>query len=135
MQAFIKHTRSVQLPVVVDPKGKDFEPYRGATLLTPNMSEFEAVVRHCSSEADLIDKAQRLRHALDLHVLLVTRSEQCMSLFFEDHRMIQTFQIIHHVSFVRVLGGSRLKGTSIDAPVNVKIFLPARQSRGIFPWY
>lgn len=81
VQASIAHARSIQLPVIIDPKGKDFEPYRGATLLTPNLSEFEAVVGHCDSEDDINTRAEHLRQALDLHALLVTRSEQGMSLF------------------------------------------------------
>jgi len=84
VQALITHARSMHLPVVVDPKGKDFEPYRGATLLTPNFSEFEAVVGHCSSEDEFNSLAEQLRQSLGLHALLVTRSEQGMSLFVEN---------------------------------------------------
>jgi len=75
VQALLKHARSVQLPVAVDPKGKDFEPYRGATLLTPNLADFEVIVGHCANKADINTRAQRLRQALDLNALLVTRSE------------------------------------------------------------
>jgi len=81
VQALIAHARCTNLPMIVDPKGKDFEPYLGATLLTPNLSEFEAVVGHCNSEDELIERAQRLREELNLHALLITRSEQGMSLF------------------------------------------------------
>jgi D-beta-D-heptose 7-phosphate kinase/D-beta-D-heptose 1-phosphate adenosyltransferase len=79
--ALIAHARSIHLPVIIDPKGKDFEPYRGATLLTPNLSEFEAVVGQCASEDDINTRAHNLRQALGLHALLVTRSEEGMSLF------------------------------------------------------
>ena len=84
VQALIIYARSLNLPVIIDPKGQDFESYRGATLLTPNLSEFEAVVGHCDTETELIHRAERLRHQLDLHALLITRGEQGMSLFVES---------------------------------------------------
>jgi rfaE bifunctional protein kinase chain/domain len=67
--------------VLVDPKGEDYVRYRGATLLTPNRAEFRQVVGRWRSEEELEDKAQRLREDLDLAALLVTRSEDGMSLF------------------------------------------------------
>lgn len=66
--------------ILVDPKGQDFRPYRGATLLTPNLSEFEAVVGHCEEESMLVERAENLRAELALDALLVTRSEQGMTL-------------------------------------------------------
>lgn len=67
-------------PVLIDPKGTDWSPYAGATLLTPNVSEFEAVVGPCADDADLIAKAEALRAQLRLAALLVTRSERGMTL-------------------------------------------------------
>lgn len=52
----IQRARQANIPVLIDPKGTDFERYRGATLLTPNMSEFEAVVGKCDSEEEIIEK-------------------------------------------------------------------------------
>jgi len=71
--------------VLVDPKGTDFERYRGATLLTPNLSEFEAVVGECKTESDIVSKGQTLLVELDLEAMLVTRSEQGMTLLRRDH--------------------------------------------------
>jgi D-beta-D-heptose 7-phosphate kinase/D-beta-D-heptose 1-phosphate adenosyltransferase len=71
-------------PVIIDTKGTDFERYRGATLITPNMGEFEAVVGRCESDADIESKGQRLREQLDLQAVLVTRSEKGMSLMERD---------------------------------------------------
>jgi D-beta-D-heptose 7-phosphate kinase/D-beta-D-heptose 1-phosphate adenosyltransferase len=71
--------------VLVDPKGTDFERYRGATLLTPNLSEFEAVVGECKTENDIVTKGQALLVELDLDAMLVTRSEQGMTLLRRDH--------------------------------------------------
>ncbi len=67
--------------VLVDPKGDDFSPYKGATLLTPNKSELKRVVGSWSSEEQLTDKAQALRLELNLDALLLTRSEEGMSLY------------------------------------------------------
>jgi D-beta-D-heptose 7-phosphate kinase/D-beta-D-heptose 1-phosphate adenosyltransferase len=79
-QALIALGREHGIPVLADPKGKDFSIYRGATLITPNLSEFEAVVGHCSSEQMLVDKGMALIEELDLEAMLVTRSEQGMTL-------------------------------------------------------
>jgi rfaE bifunctional protein kinase chain/domain len=68
-------------PVLVDPKGSDYARYRGATLLTPNRSEFREVAGRWTDEADLERRAQKLRAELDLEGLIVTRSEEGMSLF------------------------------------------------------
>jgi D-beta-D-heptose 7-phosphate kinase/D-beta-D-heptose 1-phosphate adenosyltransferase len=66
--------------VLVDPKGTDFSRYRGATLLTPNLHEFETVVGVCRDERDLVQKGQRLMRDLDLQALLITRGEHGMTL-------------------------------------------------------
>ena len=68
-------------PILVDPKGDDYARYRGATLLTPNRSEFRDVAGRWNSETELATKADALRRELDLEALLVTRSEEGMSLF------------------------------------------------------
>ena len=68
-------------PVLVDPKSSDYARYRGATLLTPNRSEFREVAGRWTDEEDLARRAQRLRAALALDALIVTRSEDGMSLF------------------------------------------------------
>ncbi len=76
----IKAARQAGKPVLVDPKGRDFARYRGATLLTPNLAEFEAVAGSCEDDSHLVERAQRLIHELDLEALLITRSEHGMSL-------------------------------------------------------
>jgi rfaE bifunctional protein kinase chain/domain len=77
----IKAARVAGKPVLVDPKGDDYARYQGATLLTPNRSEFHDVAGSWSSEAELNIKAEKLRTELRLEALLVTRSEEGMSLF------------------------------------------------------
>jgi D-beta-D-heptose 7-phosphate kinase/D-beta-D-heptose 1-phosphate adenosyltransferase len=71
------------VPVLVDPKGRDFDRYRGATALTPNLSEFEAVAGTWADDDDFIRKAAALRAELDLDMLLVTRGDRGMVLVTE----------------------------------------------------
>ena len=73
------------IPVLVDPKGSDFEKYSGASLITPNLSEFEAVVGACESEDELVEKANALSEQFNIEALLVTRSEHGMSLMQRDY--------------------------------------------------
>jgi rfaE bifunctional protein kinase chain/domain len=80
----IRLARAAGKPVLVDPKGDDYERYRGATLLTPNRSEFRDVAGTWKSDSELDAKAQKLRTELGLEALLVTRSEEGMSLFREQ---------------------------------------------------
>jgi rfaE bifunctional protein kinase chain/domain len=77
----IELARQAGKPVLADPKGEDYARYRNATLLTPNRSEFKQVAGGWQSEEELTSKAQRLREELNLEALLVTRSEEGMSLF------------------------------------------------------
>ncbi|MBO8085226.1 MAG: bifunctional D-glycero-beta-D-manno-heptose-7-phosphate kinase/D-glycero-beta-D-manno-heptose 1-phosphate adenylyltransferase HldE [Marichromatium sp.] len=79
-QRLIERARARGLPVLVDPKGSDFARYRGATLLTPNRGELEAVVGVCADDATLIARAERLRDELALEALLVTLGERGMLL-------------------------------------------------------
>jgi len=72
--------------VLVDPKGDDYTRYAGATLLTPNLAELREVVGRWRDEQDLEARVQRLRRELDLTALLLTRSEEGMSLFEAERR-------------------------------------------------
>ncbi len=77
----IELARAAGKPVLVDPKGADYVRYTGATVITPNRSELSHVVGGWSSEEQLHERAGRLREALRLDSLLLTRSEEGMSLF------------------------------------------------------
>lgn len=79
-QVLIEAARAAGIPVLVDPKGDDFSRYRGATLLTPNLSEFEQIVGRCRDEAELMGRGAALMAELDLEALLITRGEQGMTL-------------------------------------------------------
>ncbi len=85
IQIFIQAARSQNVPVLIDPKGNDFARYRGATLITPNMNEFEAVVGDCHSDEEIEVKGTALMQQLDLQALLVTRSEHGMTLLQQDN--------------------------------------------------
>jgi D-beta-D-heptose 7-phosphate kinase/D-beta-D-heptose 1-phosphate adenosyltransferase len=74
--------------VLADPKGKDFAIYRGATVITPNLSEFEAIVGHCADEAELVAKGAKLMADLELGALLVTRGEHGMTLLRPDQHAL-----------------------------------------------
>ncbi len=84
VEQMIEAAKQAGVPVLVDPKGTDFERYRGATLLTPNLTEFEAVVGRCKDEHELVERGQALCERLQLDALLVTRSEHGMTLLRRD---------------------------------------------------
>lgn len=69
---------------LVDPKGDDYAKYAGASILTPNRSEFRQVMGSWKTEDELREKAQNLRQRLNLGALLLTRSEDGMTLFHEE---------------------------------------------------
>lgn len=77
----IEAARRLGKRVLVDPKGEDYERYRGATMLTPNRTEFREVAGSWRNEAELATKAQTLRGKLGIEALLITRSEEGMSLY------------------------------------------------------
>ena len=80
VQPLLAHCRELNKTTLVDPKGLDFERYRGASLLTPNLAEFEAIVGPCDTDEILLERAEALRVSLDLDGILVTRSEAGMTL-------------------------------------------------------
>jgi rfaE bifunctional protein kinase chain/domain len=99
VQRMIEAARAHGKPVLVDPKGWDYTRYRGATLLTPNRTEFREVAGRWKDDADFARRAQRLREDLELDALIVTRSEEGMSLFtakesyHEPTRALEVFDV------------------------------------------
>lgn len=83
-QLMIQLANKANVPVLVDPKGNDFAKYRGASLITPNLSEFEGVVGKCDSDEELVTKARSLIREYDFQAVLVTRSERGMTLVERD---------------------------------------------------
>jgi len=92
----IRLVRAAGKPVLVDPKGDDYARYRGASLLTPNRSEFREVAGGWKNDAEFNGKAEKLRTELQLDALLVTRSEDGMSLYRANealHEPTQTREV------------------------------------------
>jgi rfaE bifunctional protein kinase chain/domain len=83
----IDMARRASKMVLVDPKGEDYSRYRGATLITPNQSEFRQVAGAWKNEHELTNRAQQLRRKLNVKALLVTRGAQGMTLFQDGKRM------------------------------------------------
>ncbi|GAB5452153.1 MAG: bifunctional D-glycero-beta-D-manno-heptose-7-phosphate kinase/D-glycero-beta-D-manno-heptose 1-phosphate adenylyltransferase HldE [Halioglobus sp.] len=79
-QPLMALARRHAVPVLVDPKGPDFDVYRGSALLTPNLVEFEAAVGPCRNEDELAARGQALIAELELGGLLITRGDQGMTL-------------------------------------------------------
>jgi rfaE bifunctional protein kinase chain/domain len=122
----IELARAAGKRVLVDPKGEDFSRYRGATLLTPNRGEFREVVGRWKDEAELAVKADLLRRELDLEALLVTRSEEGMSLFTADGALTIPAQAreVYDVSgagdtVIATLGVVLAAGGSLPAAVRI----------------
>ncbi len=95
IQTMIEMARAAGKEVLVDPKGSDFSRYRGATLMTPNLSEFEAVVGKCSGSEEIVERGEKLRQQLGMDALLVTRGEEGMTLLCEGEGPF------HHPTYAR----------------------------------
>lgn len=88
IETLIASAKAAGKPVLVDPKGQDFTKYHGATLITPNAAEFEAVVGPCSDRNHMVTKGMALLHSLALEALLITRGEHGMMLLSKNHTAI-----------------------------------------------
>ena len=106
--------RSMGKPVLVDPKGDDYARYAGATLLTPNRSEFREVAGRWHNEAELNSKAEKLRIDLQLEALLVTRSEDGMSLY-------QANEVLHEPTYTREVFDVSGAGDTVIATLAVML--------------
>lgn len=123
VSAMIDLCRNANTPVFVDPKGSDFDKYRGATVLTPNQSEFESVAGVCDSEDELVDRVRKMISELELGALLVTRSEKGMLLVeasdepvFLSTRVSEVFDVTGAGdTVIAVLAGAVASGESMAA--------------------
>ncbi|MFT7053175.1 MAG: D-beta-D-heptose 7-phosphate kinase/D-beta-D-heptose 1-phosphate adenosyltransferase [Psychromonas sp.] len=122
IQKMIQLAKKFNSLVLVDPKGSEFEKYRGATLLTPNLTEFEAVVGKCHSDKELVERGLALIKEFDLEALLVTRSEHGMTLLREGQEPIHLptqAQEVYDVTgagdtVISVLASSLAAGSSFE---------------------
>jgi D-beta-D-heptose 7-phosphate kinase/D-beta-D-heptose 1-phosphate adenosyltransferase len=123
ISAMIEMCRSASVPVLVDPKGTDFGKYRGATVLTPNQAEFEAVAGVCASGKELVEGARNMISELELDALLITRSEKGMLLVeksdepvFLSTRAREVFDVTGAGdTVIAVLAGAFASGTDMAA--------------------
>lgn len=84
IEQFIALAKSLNKPVLIDPKGTDFTRYRDATLITPNLAEFEAVVGRCEKQQQIVEKGMNLLQEMDFKALLVTQGEHGMTLLTRE---------------------------------------------------
>ncbi|QYJ83074.1 bifunctional D-glycero-beta-D-manno-heptose-7-phosphate kinase/D-glycero-beta-D-manno-heptose 1-phosphate adenylyltransferase HldE [Shewanella aegiceratis] len=120
-EAFIAKAKAKGVKVLVDPKGSDFSRYRGATLLTPNMSEFEQVVGKVADEADLVAKAKELLKEFDFEALLVTRSEKGMTLITADAPELHIPTVAHEVYDVTGAGDTVISALATSLAVGCEL--------------
>ncbi len=84
VEKYIKLAVKLNKPVLIDPKGTDFSIYKHATLITPNLAEFEGVVGHCNNQQQLVERGMNLLEEMDFKALLVTQGENGMTLLTRD---------------------------------------------------
>jgi D-glycero-beta-D-manno-heptose-7-phosphate kinase len=114
IEEMIARCNEAHKPVLVDPKGDDYARYRNATLLTPNRAEFREVAGRWKDEAELTQKAHRLREALNLGALLITRSEEGMSLYRDA-------EVIHEPARAREVYDVSGAGDTVIATLGVAL--------------
>jgi len=125
VQPVIKAARKAGVHVLVDPKGHDFDKYYGASLITPNLSEFETITGQSNSDSELDEKASSLCKQLALDALLVTRSERGMTLVQEGKKSVTVPTKAREVydvtgagdTVIGVLAASIAAGSDIESAV------------------
>jgi rfaE bifunctional protein kinase chain/domain len=119
VERMIRVARRLGKPVLVDPKGEDYTRYRGATALTPNKAEFREIAGSWKTEAELNAKAESLRRSLRLEALLITRSEEGMTLFRDA-------DVLHVPAQAREVYDVSGAGDTVIATLGVKLASGAR---------
>lgn len=97
VESLIKYANDKNIPVLVDPKSKDFDCYTNATILTPNEKEFEEVVGICETDNVLTEKGEALLKNLNLETLLITRGKKGMTLIQKNKSVIHLNAMTHEV--------------------------------------
>ena len=104
VESLIKYANDKNIPVLVDPKSKDFDCYKNATILTPNEKEFEEVVGICETDNVLTEKGEVLLKNLNLEALLITRGKKGMTLIQKNKSAIHLNAMTHEVFYVTGAG-------------------------------
>ncbi len=123
----INKANSMGSSIFVDPKGTDFAKYKNATAITPNQSEFTAVVGEVANEQELVDKGQHLINELNLSALIITRSEKGVTLLEKSGKTINIPARAKEVfdvtgagdTFISVLAASYAADCSFEDAVNI----------------
>jgi D-beta-D-heptose 7-phosphate kinase/D-beta-D-heptose 1-phosphate adenosyltransferase len=121
-QSFIKLARTNNLPILIDPKGNDFSIYANATLITPNISEFTAIVGPCYDEQELVVRGRQLLKNLSLEALLLTRGDKGMTLLTAQQELQHLPAYAHEVYDVTGAGDTVI--AVLGAALAVKLALP-----------
>lgn len=127
LEAVCAAGRRLGIPVVVDPKGSDYGKYRGATILTPNRKEAETASRMAiRDEKGLTGAAETLLAGLELDALLITRSEEGMSLFMQDGKTVHIPTVAREVYDVTGAGDTVLSVLSVGLACGLEFGEAAR---------
>ena len=86
LKEIIKYANSMNIPVIVDPKGNNFDIYQNSTVITPNLNEFEVVVGQCKNINELHSKGKKLVNRLNINALLITRGDKGMTLIEKNKK-------------------------------------------------
>ncbi len=122
IEAMITYLYEKNIPVFVDPKTSDFSVYRGATVVTPNLKEFEAVVGKCATEKELVEKGHALMAEHQFKALLITRGAEGMTLLTEHKGVVHLPARAHDVfdvtgagdTVIAVMAASFASGASLE---------------------
>ena len=123
----VKKANAMSTSIFVDPKGNDFEKYKNVTAITPNQSEFSAVVGEVNDDQDLNSKGLRLLNELNLSALVITRSEKGVTLIERSGKCVNVPARAKEVfdvtgagdTFISVLSASYAAGASFEDAVNI----------------
>ncbi|NYT57386.1 D-glycero-beta-D-manno-heptose-7-phosphate kinase [Alcaligenaceae bacterium] len=121
VEILISAAQEAGVPVLVDPKGHKYQRYHGASIITPNRLEMQEAVGRWHSEDELEQQAQALRQELGLEALLVTRSEQGMTLFSDEGRQ-HTDAYAHEVFDVSGAGDTVLAALAVTRAAGLSWF-------------
>lgn len=121
VERLIKHAREKEIPILVDPKSKDFGCYKTANILTPNEKEFEVIVGDCGTDDELIARGESLREELKLDALLITRGEKGMVLIQKNKSVLHHKSVAHEVFDVTGAGDTVIAVLAASIASNIPL--------------
>ena len=121
IKTLIKHAKDKNIPVLVDPKSKDFNCYKNASILTPNEKEFKIVVGNFETDNVLTERAEALVKNLNLDALLITRGEKGMVLIQKSEKAIYLKAETHEVFDVTGAGDTVIAVLAVAIVSNLNL--------------